>query len=121
MRVKRDFEELYATQDDPWDIRDARSDRYDMYFERLCAAVSGHGRILDVGSGLGAFLARFSDHFENLEAVEVSKLAVERGRRLHPSIEFHHRSAADLQVTPADGRRYDAIVFSDVIYYLRDD
>ena len=121
MRVKRDFEELYATQTDPWDIGEARGGRYDLYHERLLAAVNGRERILDIGSGLGAFLARFRDNFERLEAIEVSEQALRRARDRYPFIEFHQGSAADLESSHADGRLYDAIIFSDVIGYLRED
>lgn len=121
MRVKRDFEALYATQEDPWDIGEASGQRYDLYQDRLLAAVKGRERILDIGSGLGAFLARFREHFAHLEAIELSEHALARARRRFPFIEFHQGSAAELESSHAEGRLYDAIIFSDVIEYLGED
>jgi ubiquinone/menaquinone biosynthesis C-methylase UbiE len=118
MRVKLDFEQKYATEKDPWGIGDADSDRYDLYYEDLISAAGPRGTILDVGCGMGAFLARFQADFDRLVGVEVSPSAVERGRERFPFIELVRGSAGQLEAALASDRRYDAIVLSDVIYYL---
>src|SRR5437764_7444576 len=74
--------------------------------------------MLDIGCGFGAFLARFRGDFESLSGIELASAAIETGSRRFPSIDFMQGSAERLDETPADSRRYDAIVYSDVIYYL---
>jgi SAM-dependent methyltransferase len=120
MRVKLDFERKYATEGDPWGIGEADSDRYDLYYEDLIEAAERRGTILDVGCGMGAFLARFQGDFERLLGVEVSPSGVERGRARFPFIEFVEASASELESALPTAERYDAIVFSDVIYYLNE-
>jgi SAM-dependent methyltransferase len=118
MRVKRDFNRVYDLENDPWDIGDATAFRYDRYRELLLAHRRG-GVLLDIGSGLGAFLARFSPDFETLIAVETAGEAVRRGRELRPHIRFVHSSAEHIAQTELDAGTYDAIIVSDVLCYLR--
>jgi SAM-dependent methyltransferase len=118
MRVKRDFERIYRLEADPWSIGAADDPRYELYRELLLSRVRGD-RILDIGCGLGAFLARFVDEFDALVGVETASEAVERGRLLHPEIEFVHASAGQIASTALDVQSFDAIVLSDVLYYLR--
>jgi SAM-dependent methyltransferase len=117
VRVKRDFDRVYEAEADPWAIGDARDARYDLYRQLLLRHARGT-RILDIGSGMGAFLARFVDAFDELTAVDTAHAAVERGRRRFPNIEFVHSSAERIAETALDVRRFDAILLSDVLYYL---
>src|SRR5690348_192022 len=115
MRVERDFEEIYRTERDPWSIGKADSERYDLYRDALLDAAAERGSILDIGCGLGAFLARFAGEFQSLTGVEVSEIAVAKGRERFPAIEFVHGSADALEQAGLEQRRFDAIVLSDVI------
>ena len=60
MVVRRNFEELYRAEEDPWQIGTADSDRYTTYVEflRRHAPPSGFSSALDLGCGKGAFTAR---------------------------------------------------------------
>jgi SAM-dependent methyltransferase len=118
MRVQRDFEGVYAQQADPWCIGDADSDRYDLYRELILEHAHCRGSILDIGSGFGAFLARFRDDFDEAVAVELVAAAIDVGHRRYPWIRFSLGSADALDDAGVGERRYDAIIFSDVIYYL---
>ncbi|HEY2777604.1 MAG TPA: class I SAM-dependent methyltransferase [Gaiellaceae bacterium] len=118
MRVKRDFDRVYDEQSDPWAIGAADDPRYDLYRERLLARVRG-GRLLDIGCGLGAFLARFAEEFDELVGVETAAEAVRRGREIRPEIRFHEAAAEGLEATELDDETFDAIILSDVLYYLR--
>lgn len=120
MTVVRNFEQLYASEDDPWSIGDARSPRYSRYFDVI--RPHARGRILDIGCGLGAFLARFEGTAESLDGVELSATAVAKGAKRYPSISFHEGSAAALdKIAGLSGCRFDLIICSDVVYYLTDD
>jgi SAM-dependent methyltransferase len=120
VQVRRDFDEIYRTERDPWSIGEARSARYDLYHELVLDCASSHSRILDVGCGFGAFLARFRGEFEELVGVELSTAAIEQGRKRFPFIQFVEGSAARLDDVVAPTDDYDVIVYSDVIYYLDD-
>lgn len=118
MRVRFDFDHAYATQEDPWSIGAADDERYDLYRERLLARAALRGSILDIGSGYGAFLARFADDFDESYAVEVAAHAVSEGATRYPWITFWQGSAEALDASHAAGRRYSAVIYSDVIAYL---
>jgi len=113
VQVKRDFDRIYAEEADPWAIGSASIPRYDRYRDLLLARVHG-GSLLDIGCGLGAFLARFRDDFEQLTGVETAAEAIRRGREAHPGIEFVHSGAERLADSGLDQRTFDAIVVSDV-------
>jgi SAM-dependent methyltransferase len=118
VRVKRDFDAIYAAEEDPWAIGDADSDRYDLYVDRILAASTQRGSVLELGCGSGAFLARFVDRFERVVGLELSAAAVQRGRARFPSIEFHRGSLAAPDAALPGAARFDTIVISDVLYYL---
>lgn len=121
MRVKLDFEQKYATEADPWGIGEADSERYGLYYEDLIKAAERRGTIVDIGCGMGAFLARFQADFDRLVGVEVSQSGIERGRARFSFIEFVQGSAYELDRTLPAAERYDAIVFSDVINYFTEE
>ena len=118
MRVRRDFEEIYATEEDPWKIGDANSRRYDLYVQRILEASERRGSVLELGCGFGALLARFADHFERLVGMEIAAAAIERGRERFPFIEFHRGSLADPAAALPVAESFDTIIVSDVLYYL---
>jgi SAM-dependent methyltransferase len=120
MRVKRDFEQIYATEDDPWGIGDADSERYNLYVDRILSASERRGTALELGCGYGALLARLQGHFDRLVGVEVSARAVARGRERFPFIEFAQGSLAALDAALPGAGRFDTIIVSDVLYYLRE-
>ncbi len=118
IEVKRDFEQIYRTEKDPWNIGEAASERYDRYFALVLKHARLQESILDIGCGLGALLWRFRKDFRILKGVEVSGEAIARGTQRHPGMVFLQGSAASLAQTELDGSRFDFIVFSDVIAYL---
>jgi SAM-dependent methyltransferase len=121
IRVDRgDFNELYVREEDPWSIGDADSARYDLYFELIRGASARRSSILDIGCGFGAFLARFTEDFDRLIGVEISAEAIEKGTHRFPSIRYVEGSATTLDTALPDEETYDTIVYSDVIYYLKE-
>src|SRR4051812_29113675 len=120
MQVRRDFEQLYRSEEDPWRIGDADDERYDAYYELLAEPVRGARRLLDIGCGMGAFTARFRGLADRITGVELSETAVRRGRERYPDIDFRAGSAADLGTAVGDDERFDVVFYSDVIYYLRE-
>ncbi len=120
MRVSRDFDRVYREAADPWGIANADSERYELYRRLVLEHARRRGPLLDVGCGLGAFLARFQGEFASLHGVEISARAIARGRRRFPFVDFRRGSAGELARALPQAGRFDAIVYSDVIYYLRE-
>jgi SAM-dependent methyltransferase len=119
MRVVRDFESLYRSEHDPWAIGDATSERYNKYYDFIAPHM--RGAVLDIGCGMGALLARFREKARTLEGIELSRTAVKKGQSRFPFIKFHQGSAAALDDLPEiRDKRFDFIICSDVICYLKD-
>ena len=121
VQVERDFDALYREEADPWSIGDAAHERYDLYLDVLNRQKRGSGSILDIGCGQGAVLNRFAGSFERLIGIELSEVAIARGRERFPHIEFRQGSADHLERALDPGTRFDAILYSDVICYLDED
>jgi len=118
IKNERNFEALYAGEADPWQIGAADSERYNRYYDLIAVQAASRRSILDIGCGLGAFLARFKGDFERLSGVELSQHAIQRGQDRFPFIDFHQGSAAHLAQSMDHAARFDAIIYSDVITYL---
>ncbi len=117
MTIVRDFERLYQTEDDPWQIGDADTPRYNTYLELL--RPHAKGAVLDIGCGFGALLARLAGDGIALEGIEISETAVVKGRQRFPFITFHSGNAARIaDVAGIQDRKFDLIICSDVIYYI---
>src|SRR4051812_19794532 len=118
VKVTRDFSAIYRKEADPWNIGNADSERYDLYYCLVEKYVSSHLSILDIGCGFGSFLSRFQNAFQQTTGLEISKEAIAQGQVRYPGIDFVCASAANIG-TALRGK-YDAVIFSDVIYYLND-
>ncbi len=118
MRVRRDFDKVYRTQEDPWSIGAADSARYNLYRSLVLRHSRPRRSLLDIGCGFGAFLARFQDDFERLVGVELSQDAIRKGRERFPFIEYVQGTAEQLPDAVGPLARYDTIIYSDVICYF---
>ncbi len=116
--MKLDCEAKYLTEEDPWGIGEADSKRYDRYVESIRSHARGRASVLDVGCGFGAMLARLRPDFERLHGIELSADAIAKGAERYPFIAFQQGSIEALARTKADRSSFDAIVFSDVLYYV---
>jgi SAM-dependent methyltransferase len=74
----------------------------------------GGGRMLDVGSGTGDFVAQFSGELE-LHGVEVDTAARAACARAHPALRLY----ADLAAIP-ESLTFDAMVFRGTLQYMPD-
>jgi len=120
LRVKRDFDLVYETQDDPWNIGNADSDRYNLYYQLVLQYSKSKRRLLDIGCGFGAFLARFKDDYGQLIGIEISREAIVEGKKRFPFITFFEGSAEHLEQVFGDSEKFDAILYSDVICYFNE-
>lgn len=115
MKVTRNFEEIYREEEDPWKIGNATSAKYEFYYHKVLEFSKKRSSILDIGCGFGVFLSRFRDDFSRTRGIELSQLAIEKGKRRYPFIEFLQGCAGKL---PEDLSFSDTIISSDVICYL---
>jgi SAM-dependent methyltransferase len=121
MRVKRNFNAVYAAEQDPWGIGNADSERYAFYYQTLRPHIPPSSRVLDIGCGQGAFLARFTGTGASMHGLELAAAAIERGRRRFPSITFYQGSATALDAClKLRETVFDLVICSDIIYYLKE-
>jgi SAM-dependent methyltransferase len=118
VRVELDCEAKYLSEDDPWGIGQADSERYNLYLDLIRTHTRSRGSVLDVGCGFGAMLARLQSDFERLHGIELSEAAVAKGAERYPFITFERGSIDALERTGADSEHFDIIIFSDVLYYV---
>src|SRR6185436_10936082 len=120
MVVRRNFEELYRREEDPWSIGNAEALRYDIYLAWIHrhAPAWGFQQALDLGCGKGAFTARLASLARETTGLELSAIAVNKARAVHPRIRFHQGDIRRLAEAGLEERRFDLIVASDVIAYL---
>lgn len=106
----------YAAQNPAWKLRFYRS-----VIERLApppAPGGGERRLLDVGCGLGRFLADAAGHTPfALAGTDLSRHAVEHNRRRWPEIDFRVASAVD---RPFPEASLDVVTAFDVIEHVPD-
>ncbi|HCJ11996.1 MAG: hypothetical protein A2Y14_02555 [Verrucomicrobia bacterium GWF2_51_19] len=120
MQVKRNFDKVYQSSEDPWAIGPADSDRYNQYCRWLEPYVRGK-TMLDIGCGIGAFLNRFDGVATELHGIEVCPEAIARGSKRHSNIHFHLGSAGKLPaITSLPREHFGFILCSDVLYYLKE-
>jgi SAM-dependent methyltransferase len=111
------FEQLYARDEDPWDL--ATSDYERRKYDATLGAVADLapiGRALEVGCSVGVLTARLAPLCRELVAVDCSAAAVARARaRLDgaPGVAVERRCLPD--DTPAGP--FDLILCSEVLYY----
>ncbi len=120
MVVRRNFEELYRREEDPWSIGNAEALRYDVYLGwiRRHAPRGGFLKALDLGCGKGAFTARIASLARETTGLELSEIAVMKARAAHPCIRFQQGDIRRLSGTGLEQGGFDLIVASDVIAYL---
>ena len=73
-------------------------------------------KVLDLGCGDGRF-SGFLGEFVDLDAIELSKKAVETARTNHPHVNFIHGSALDYSFKPES---YDVVISQEVIEHIED-
>jgi SAM-dependent methyltransferase len=90
-------------------------------FDRVAMAV-GHlesgarGRLLDIGTGAGEFLARMRALGWEVEGLEPDANAVQTARE-HLGLRMHHGTLHDVDLPPAS---FDAVVSSHVVEHVHD-
>lgn len=120
MVVKRNFEELYRTEKDPWQIGGADSERYHVYLQALERErpAQKFASAIDLGCGKGAFSARLTEVARRVTGVEISEIAVAKARTAYPALTFLRGDARRLGELGLPEKGFDLVVSSDLIAYL---
>jgi SAM-dependent methyltransferase len=115
----RTFMESLWQRGDPWDIESSDYER--IRCEHLLSMIDGqhYARVLEIGCGAGYLSRLLAPLADQLVALDISKTAIDRARRLwtgSPAADFRVANIMDYK-PHADGP-WDLIVFSDTICYL---
>jgi SAM-dependent methyltransferase len=118
------FDNLYTQDPDPWDYA---SDPYEQakYVRQLDWLTDGGRRrlhrTLEVGCSIGVFTRMLAASSDRVEAFDVSGTAIDIARRTLRGVDNVSLGVRAFPMPdPPDPGRYDAIVVSEVLYYLDD-
>jgi cyclopropane fatty-acyl-phospholipid synthase-like methyltransferase len=114
------FSLLYARRPDPWNYEFCEYNREKYEITLRALGEERLNRSLEVGCSIGVFTAMLADRSDRTLAIDVAPAAVARTRaRLRSRESVHVRRAALPEWTPPG--QFDAIVCSEVLYYLTPD
>ena len=77
------------------------------------------GRILDIGCSMGFITRQLTNHFKssNVHGADISLSAINRCRRWHPEIQFHHISDGFYE---RHAHSFDSIILAHVLEHVHD-
>ena len=111
------FDRLYERSDDPWGYTTSAYERQ-KYAETLAALPARPlGRVLEVGCSIGVFTAMLAPRCEALTAIDFSERAIELARARLVDVSRVELAQASFPEQAPSGD-WDAIVCSEVLYYL---
>lgn len=111
------FEALYRKNPDPWDFRTSAYER-DKYATTVRALPRrSYRHLLELGSSIGELTALLTPCAERVTGVETSAAAIAHARTRCAALAHVDFVQAHLPAGPWGGR-YDAVVMSEVLYYL---
>ncbi len=118
--LPRYFDRMYDQRwDEAWIAREFDADYKDFIFHSILRELerrvgNGQRRLLDVGAHAGRFLRLAAGAGWRAEGIELNPRTAAYAAT-HAGVTVHQQNAASLA---ADGRRYDAIVLTDVLEHI---
>jgi predicted TPR repeat methyltransferase len=114
------FDEIYTKDPDPWGYLTSIYER-GKYDATLAAfPLAGYRSGLEIGCSIGVLSRRLAVRCEQMLAVDISAVAIERACSLGDQPANLTFKRCDVPREWPDGR-YDLIVLSEVLYYLNED
>ena len=114
------FEELYATDEDPWNFASSEYER-SKYLVTLAALTRSRYRAaLEVGCSIGVFTELLAERCERLLAIDAAEAPLAQARLRCAGLAGVEIAQAFIPSQWPDGR-FDLILLSEVIYYLSSD
>lgn len=120
-----DFEALYQSNPDPWDIHESWYERRKQEILLACLPRHSYGQALELGCGTGELTARLAQRCDCVLAIDLSPTAIDHCRTALAQAQISNVQTFVMRVPdawPADVQgRFDLIVVSELAYYLADD
>lgn len=112
-----DFDNIYSSAVDPWEIGDADSDRFGLYLRLFTQYCTKNDICIDVGCGNGAFTKKLSKCVREIHGIDISKTAIKIANELssEENLFYHNVSASDITNI---GLSFDLLFCSDTLYYM---
>lgn len=112
---------LYLLRD-PWQMESEREQfRFRKLNEIITAQFGKVDALLEIGCGEGHQTAHLQQVCKTIYGVDISGLAVARARERVPNARLYVHGLLSCPDTLNDGKPFDLVVASEVLYYLRDD
>lgn len=121
-----DFDGLYKSEKDPWE-QSGKTGKIGEYYLQSRArlfvmswSAIKSGTVLEVGCGHGLVTNTFNNIMDGMtwEGLDISPTAIEQARKLHPKCVFHVGDVTKFGMGLPVGKRYDMIVFNQVLWYI---
>lgn len=115
LKTRRKMNRQFGRRLDPFDFE--RSEYEKIRLNAMEEAIIGNPQeVLEIGCAEGHFTARLAGRVQNITALDISDVALERARGRAPNARFI--KADLLEWAPSVGQLYDLIVLTDTLYYL---
>ena len=121
LAFRGEFEAMYREIEDPWGCLKGAGSENNTLFAALLAESGPFRSVLDIGCGLGGFTLLLAECFPGcrMTGLDVSASAVAKAGKLFPEARFETRNVL---TDPLDDLgRFDAVVLSEVLWYLLED
>jgi SAM-dependent methyltransferase len=115
-RAQAFFDDLWA-RGDYWQLETSPFERAKYAREIEMLGDRRYGRVLEVGCGAGAFTRMLAAVSDQILAVDVSPVAIERARRAPATAGVEFR-VMNIMSAGLDAAAYDLVVMSETVYYL---
>ncbi|MCF8131389.1 MAG: class I SAM-dependent methyltransferase [Deltaproteobacteria bacterium] len=113
-----EFEEMYQDFDDPWQQTTREKYAYEKVVAVEIIRLQGYKRVIEIGCGLGDFMARIASVASVTLGIDISETAIIKARQRHPDLEFMVGDVLDYHIH----RQFkpDAIVLAETTWYILD-
>ncbi|MBN9229894.1 MAG: methyltransferase domain-containing protein [Legionella sp.] len=111
------FNQLYEGNDDPWNFT---TNSYELFrYQRICDVIQNkkHAWIFEAGCSIGILTAKLAQFAEQVEAIDISEVAIQHAQKKCQhinNITFSASTLLDYAMSPAT----DLIILSEIGYYF---
>lgn len=114
MTVKRNFDRLYNSKVDPWNVKNTQQGYYQAIIRFLSKNISKKENALDIGCGEGHLTSKLSVFSKKITGIDLSKTAILRAKKNYLNIEFEQTEVRKMKYADT----FDIVFCSEVLYYL---
>lgn len=113
-KTRRKMDRVFSRGEDPFKYRGSPYERERLGAMEAAVSERRWHKALEVGCAEGDFTERLVRNADEVTAVDISAVALERARRRLPGVAFVEADLRDWKTA----ERYDLIVLGDVLYYM---